>query len=235
VTRRRLVAALFLVCAACKPAPQQTAKPAAASGPQVRATVVTIRTTTLPDNKTTTHTIVIAGDHARATNEHDTWRLYDTRANTVTFVDDIAKTARTEPLAQLLKRRRAAFANALPDHYPRATLTHGAKRTLQGVTAEQSIITAAAFRHELWLAEHPAIPRGLFALMHASDTLSSPLAPMMRTADEALVTTRAFPLAEHIEVAYGKSKIVVDRSVVSIAQQDVPASLVTVPGSYVKR
>ncbi|MBV8516788.1 MAG: hypothetical protein JO197_05220 [Acidobacteria bacterium] len=212
----------------CKPAPPQPATPAA-SGPQIRATVVTIRTTTLPENKSITHTLVIAGDHARATNEHDTWRLYDTKANTVTYVDDIAKTIRTETLAQIVKRRHGALANALPEHYPRATLTHGTKRTLQGVTAEQSIITAATFRHELWLGEHPAIPRGLFALMHASEPLSSPLAPMMRDVEEPLLATRAFPLAEHIEMTFGNSKIAVDREVVSIAQQNVPASLVTVP------
>ena len=234
MTCRRLVPVLILVCVACKPAPQ-AAKPAAASGPHVRATVVTIRTTTQPDNKTVTQTLVIAGDRARETNERDTWRLYDTKANTVTYVDDIAKTIRTEPLAQIVKRRRGALANALPDHYPRATLTRGAKRTLQGVVAEQSIVTAGAFRHELWLGEHPAIPRGLFAMMHASETLSSPLAPMMRAAEESLLATRAFPLAEHIELAYGKSKIVVDRSVVSITQQDVPASLVTPPNGYTRR
>ncbi|HEX8171878.1 MAG TPA: hypothetical protein VF824_15175 [Thermoanaerobaculia bacterium] len=223
---------LLIVCVSCKPAPKPAAT-RAASGPQVRATVVTIKTTIQPENRTTTHTLVIAGNRARSTDEHDTWRLFDTKANTVTFVDDIAKTIRTEPLAAIVKRRRETLAKTLPPHYPRAQLVRaGARRAIAGVNAEQSVITAGAYRRELWLAEHPSIPRGLFAMLHASDVLSSPLAPMMRVADDALVATRAFPMLDHAELAIGKEKMVIDRAVVSVEQRDVPEAMVTAPKGY---
>jgi hypothetical protein len=230
--RRRFGILLVLVCLACKqPPPKKPAAPAA--GPQVRATVVTIRTTIQPENKTYTHTLVIARGRARSTDELDQWRLFDTSAKSVTFVDDVAKTVRTESLDSLLQRHRQALAAALPEYYPRARATPtGAKRPMHGVTAEETRIEAGAYRRELWLAEHRAIPHGLFAMMQASDGASSPLAPMMRNADAALTGTRAFPLLDHSELPYGKSKLVVDREVIAIREQNVPEALLSVPRGY---
>ena len=228
---RRIAIFLTLLCVACKPDAPKPAKPAA--GPQVRATVVTIRTTIEPAKTAHTHTLVIAGDRARDTGERDAWRLYDTKANTVTFVDDVARTIRTEPLPAILARRRTATAASVAPYYPRVKLVATAeKKPLHGATAEQHVLESGKYKRELWLAEHPAIPGGLFAMMHASDALSSPLAPMMRAADEALLAARGFPLTDHTEVPLADGKMVVDRSVVSIAQQQVPEGVLALPKGY---
>lgn len=217
---------------ACKPAPPQPAAPKAA-GPTVRATVVTIRTTMTPESRTQTRTLVIVGDKARDTGEHEVWRLLDTKANTVTFVDEIERTIRTESMKTILAKRRAIMANGLPAHYPRVRLLRpGTKRPLQGVTAELLVIESGAYKRELWLGEHPAIPRGLFAMMYASDPPTLPLAPMMRAVDEALIDTRGFPLADHAEVPVSKDRLIVDRAVISIAVRDVPQTLVAIPKGY---
>ncbi len=222
---RRLPSAipvLLLVCTGCKQAPPQ--KPAAqAAGPQVRATVVTIRTTIQPDNKTYTHTLVIARGRARSTDELDQWRLFDTNAKSVTFVDDIAKTARTEPMQSLLKKRREALAAALPSYYPRARVT----RTPKGL-----VIEVGDYRRELELSDNRAIPRGLFAMMQASDSASSPLAPIMHAADDALTSTELFPARDHSELPYGGRKLIVDRAVVSVVERNVPEQLLNVPPGY---
>lgn len=229
---RRLCLLVIAVCASCKPAPQP-ANPAAA-GPQVRATVVTIRTTI--DKKPHDHTLVIAGDRARSTAEHDVWRLFDTRAKTVTVVDDVARTVKTEPLAAIIERREAVNAAALPPHYARAKLARTKEhRELQGVRAEQVTITAGGYKRELWLAEHPAIPAELFAMLHASETPSSPLAPMMRDVDRELVAVRGFPLLDRTTVPVGKGELVVERAVVAISQRDVPESMVAIPKGYEDR
>jgi hypothetical protein len=202
-------------------------------GPTVRATVVTIRTTMKPEARTQMRTLVIAGDKARDTGEHDVWRLFDTKANTVTFVDEIARTIRTEPLKTIIEKRRGLTAHGLPQHYPRVRVERpGTKRPMQGVTAELMVIESGAYKRELWLGEHPAIPRGLFAMMYASDPPTMPLAPMMRAVDEALVETRGFPLADHAEVPVSKDTLIVDRAVIGIATRDVPESLVTIPKGY---
>jgi hypothetical protein len=229
--KRLALLCLLVVCISCKPAPKPVKT--AAAGPVVRATVVTMRTTIEPDKRTFDTTLIIAGDRVRNTADRDTWRLYDTKARTVTFVDDVDKTIRTEPLATILQRRKTTFASALPAHFPHARITRGsATKTIQGVKTEQSVIDAGTYKRELWLGEHRAIPRDLFAMMHAAEPPSTPLAPMMRDVDAALVAMRGFPLADHSEVEYGKTKLVVDRTVVSIVQKDVPESLVTPPKNY---
>ncbi len=221
--------ALFIGC------PSDAPKPAArtAAGPTIRATVVTIRTVMKPEERTLTRTLVIAGDRARDTSEQDVWRLFDTKANTVTFVDDIAKTIRTETLQKLIAQRREITKDPLPPYFPRARLVRsGTKKPMQGATAESIVIESGAYKRELWLAEHPAIPRGLFAMMYASDAPTPPLAPMMREVDEALMAMRGFPLADRAEVPVAKNTLIVERAVTAIAQRDVPQAALALPKGY---
>jgi hypothetical protein len=233
VFSRRLATLVVAVCISCKQAPQQQQARPASAQPQVNATVVTIRTNIEPAKKTHTHTLIVIGDRARSTSELDTWRLFDTKADTVTFIDDVAKTYRIEKLQDEVKQRRTALAATLPPHYPRLQVRRtGTKKPLQGVNAEQSVIEGKGYRRELWLAEHPAIPRGLFAMMHASERPSSPLAPMMRAVDEALVSTRGFPLVDRAEITYGNQKMVVERTVVSVEKKQVAENALTVPRDY---
>jgi hypothetical protein len=221
--------AVIVGCQSDAPKPSAT-KPA---GPTTRATVVTIRTTMKPEERTLTRTLVIAGDRARDTSEQDVWRLFDTKANTVTFVDDIARTIRTEPLQKLIAQRRAITRESLPPYFPHARLVRsGTKKPMQGATAESLVIESGAYKRELWLAEHPAIPRGLFAMMYASDAATPPLAPMMREVDEALLAMRGFPLADRAEVPVAKNTLIVDRAVTAIAQRDVPQAVLAIPKGY---
>src|SRR5207253_2419602 len=77
---RLLFLALLLALTGCK---QEAKKRVTAipTGPQVRATVITIETKIQPDNKTFSHTIVISGDKARSLDEIDHWRLIDLKSN----------------------------------------------------------------------------------------------------------------------------------------------------------
>ncbi|HET7433330.1 MAG TPA: hypothetical protein VFN10_01320, partial [Thermoanaerobaculia bacterium] len=228
----RRFALLLILCVACKPGTTPPAQKNA--GPQVRATVVTIRTSVEPGKRSFTRTLVILGDKARLTNEHDAWRLFDVKQKSVTFVDDIARTHRTEPLATILKNRQTVLARPIPPQIPHVAWQQaGVHKTIQGVDAQQAVVTAGAYRRELWIGRHPAIPEELYAMIVASDAPASPLAPMMAAADRALVAMRGFPLVDHAELPFGKSeKFVVDHTVVSIAQQPVAATLLQVPGDY---
>jgi len=173
--------------------------------------VVTIRTTLQPQNKTFTHTLVIANGHARSGDEVDVWRLFDIRNKQVIFVDDLAKTVRKAPLATLIEERRKELAKA-PLH-PEFTVT-GAKRVILGVTAAEHLVRAGGYERRLWIAKHPSIPDELFAMMQASAS----------TPAEALLQVQGFPLIDRAELPYGDKKMVVERSVVSIAQREVPES-----------
>jgi hypothetical protein len=201
--------------------------------PAIRATVVTIQTTIQPANKTYSHEIVIANNRARSTDEADQWRLFDFAQKQVTYVDDIAHTVRVQSFADAIAARRAALAHPVPEGLPRAQFAvTNAQKTLQGVVAKQSVIRLGAYQRELWIGSHPLIPSGLFAMLQASQPVSSPLAGITRTADEALMEVQGFPLADHAELPYENKKMVVDNVVTKIDQRDVPATLLAVSGKY---
>lgn len=220
--------ALFFSCEPTLPTARRRA-----DVPKMQATVIDIRTVTQPDNRTTDHSIVIAGDQARSTDELDRWRLFDLKNETVTFVDDLAKTRRTEPIASLLARRRRTLSLPVDEKVPRAEFSTTAEtRPVLGIPASQSVITAGGYRRELWIGTHPQIPPRLFALMQISDPPSSPLAPMMKSADEALVNVRGFPLVDRSELPVGESRMTVERSVAAVGVRNVPQSLLKIPADY---
>jgi hypothetical protein len=230
VIDRRLVL-VVLLCLSCKPpAPSKpgAATATAPAGPQLRATVVTIETKLAAPDRTLRHTITIANGRARSSDELDRWRLFDLTNNRVTFVDELEQTVRTVDAKQLTADRRGSLADddEVPDGLPRAEVVRGATpRAVLGVNANELVVRLGAYERHLWIAQHDAIPPQLFAMMQASEPVATPLAPVMRAADEALLAVRGFPLEDHAELPYGDRKMIVDRKVVSIAQANVPAAL----------
>jgi len=152
-----ILALLVLSCRSDinKPAPSPAV-------PQVRATVITIETTVQPQNKTFTHSIVIAGDKARSLDEIDQWRLFDLKANTVTLVDEIAKSYRT-----------SAVARETEDRGLEATRE---TKPLQGVNATLWTTRKGGYVRQLWIGNHPAIPPQLFSMMSGIKMQGFPLA-----------------------------------------------------------
>lgn len=201
-------------------------------GPQVEATVVTLRTTIQPANKATTTTLIIADDLARSTEEVGEWRLFDLRENRVAFVNDFAKTYRYESLESLRERHTDASSEPLSEKIPRVqySLTN-ARRDILGVPATQSIVKLGGYQREIWFGSHPLIPPQLFALMQASRAPGFD-APVSKRLDDALLSMRGFPLADHAELPYAQTKLVVDRDVVSIERRNVTASLLDIPDTY---
>ena len=212
---------------------RRAGRAAVAAEPQIAATVITMQTVVQPANTTFTRRIVIANNRARDMADVDHWRLIDLDQNSVTFVDDITKTFRTESIRSLVQNRRAADAGRAPDHGPRIEfVSTGAKRVLQGVTATQALVRAGAYARELWIGEHPAVPPNLFAVLYVSEPMSSSFAPAMKAVDEAMIAMHGLPLADHAELPYGKSKLIVDRTVTGIEQRNVPQSWLTLPAAY---
>jgi len=166
------------------------------------------------------HSITIANDRARSGDELDAWRLIDLKANTVTYVNEIAHTIRTENVADLTKKHRAALDAALPGYIPRAQVTSS-----NGTVS----IRAGAYTRTMKFAQDPRIPPQLYSIMVASDPSYSPYAPMMKSVDEALINVRGFPMSDHAELALDDSKMVVDRNVVKVEQKNVDKSWLEVP------
>jgi hypothetical protein len=217
-----IIAAPLILCASCKPQPKKPAVSFAAA-PQTRATVLTIETTIQPSNKKIVHSLTIANDRARSGDELDQWRLFDLKANTVTYVDNIKKTYRTEPIASLVEQHRAALAAAIPTYIPRAEVA---------ASAGKIIIRAGGYARTLTVVDHPLIPPQLFSWMVASDPSESPYAPMMKVSDEALLNMRGFPMSDHAEMAVDGKKLAIDRNVVNVEQKNIDASWLSVPAHF---
>jgi hypothetical protein len=201
--------------------------------PQVRATVITLQTTVQPQNKTFIHVLAIADGRARSSEEVDSWRLIDLNRNSVTFVDDITKTYRSESFASLFASRQAAMEQTLQDGIPRAkVVATGAKRTIHGLTASQLAVRLGAYQRDLWIADHPALPPRLFTIMSLTQPAATPLAPAMNALDDALLNLRGFALEDHAELPFGNTRMIVDTMVLKIEQRDVPQSWLNVSSNY---
>lgn len=227
-----VVAVLAVACDKPVQELKKVVRAARRTGPQILATVVTVRTTLQPANKATTTTVVIADDLARATEEAGEWRLFDLKENRVAFVNDFAKTYRYESLQAMRDRHDDASSDELSPKTPRVEYAvTNIHRDILGVPATQSIVKLGGYRREIWFGSHPLIPPQLFALMQASRA-PGPDAPVSKRLDDALLTMTGFPLADHAELPYAKTKIVVDRNVVSIEQKNVAATMLDIPETY---
>lgn len=233
VRRQRIIACVLAVASSCREVAKVSRTAEAVREPQVRATVVTLQTTIQPQNKTFIHVLAIANGRARSSEEVDSWRLIDLNRNSVTFVDDITKTYRTESFASLFARRREAMVQTLPDGIPRAKVSAtGAKRTIRGLTASQLAVRLGAYQRDLWIANDPALPPQLFTIMSLTQPVTTPLAPTVKALDDALLNLRGFALEDHAELPYGNTRMIVDTMVLKIEQRDVPKSWLNVSLHY---
>jgi hypothetical protein len=216
---------------ACKPQPSKPL--AAAPIPQMRATVVTIRTTTAPANKTFTHALVIADGKARIGNEVDRWRLFDFKNKRVLFVDELSKSYRTVAFDSLLQSRRKAIEAPASDGLARATIEKTANaRQIAGVNGTQYLIRMGKYERQLWMGEHPAIPPSLFAMINASQTETTPIGAVAREPMKTLLELPGYPLIDRSELPYDGKTIAIERTVVKVEEKDVPSGWLDVPKGF---
>lgn len=226
-----LLMAPLLVANGCERRPAQQRQLGA--GRQIRATVLTIRTTIRPQNKTFVYWLAIADDRARLGSEVDQWRLFDFQKQTVAFVDDLTRTYRTVAMSSLVAAYRSSARTALPDGIPLAEyVATGNQRTICGINATLSIVRMGGYERELWMADAEDIPPELFSLMLASQPSDSLLRGAMRDVAAALLQIRGFPLADRARLTYGNTQMSVDREVVRIEAKDVPASWLSIDKDY---
>jgi len=198
-----VIAFACAIVVACKEARIVEKRVVNAVEPKTAATVITLQTSLQPQNRTFQHSIFISDGRARSSDEVDRWRLFDLTANRVSYVDDLSKTYYTTKLD-------AAEVSGAPQ-----IVATGAKKPLLGVEATQYVIRVGGFQRELWMGSPPQIPENLFGMI-----------------DSNFASLPGFPLVDHSELPYGKTKMVVDRTVVKIEQQNVPLDSVAIPSDY---
>ncbi len=91
----------------------------------------------------------------------------------------------------------------------------GAKRPILGVEAAQYLIRLGGYQRELWIGTPSQIPPNLFGMI-----------------DSEFAKLPGFPLLDHAELPYGKTKMILDRNVLKIEQRNVPQSSLDIPSDY---
>lgn len=91
----------------------------------------------------------------------------------------------------------------------------GTRRPILGVDAAQYLIRMGGYQRELWMGAPPQIPPNLFGMI-----------------DSEFAKLPGFPLVDHAELPYGKTKMILDRVVMKIEQRDVPQSSLDIPSDY---
>lgn len=202
-------------------------------GPRLQAQVLTVDTNLVPENKAFRHLVVIAGNKARIGNELDEWRLFDFDNNTVTFVDDIDRSYRTQTFDSLLREKRTALSRAMPEFLPQADFVDtGEVRTINGFPAQLYIVRLGSYQRSLWMSAELNVPARLFPLMIASEPLTSPYAPAMAPVFEALVELRGTPVIDRSDMVWEGQPRIIEKKLVSAEQRNVPISWLQIPMGY---
>jgi hypothetical protein len=227
------IALLVVVAAlaACGEAPTQP--PAARKLPQIEATVVTLRTTVTGSDRAVIHRVVASDGKARIGNELDRWRLFDFTNKTVTFVDEVERSFRTETFDAVLATRRTATSKALPGQLPRARVESSQEtRTIAGVPGQRHSILLGAYRRDLWLSREPVVDPMFFTILSATEPIEAEFAGIMRDAYPRLAALRGFPLLDRSELPVGAELVIAERIVEKIEQTSIPAVWLQIPEGY---
>lgn len=225
--------ALFVAAVAVFACREKPAAPAVRKLPQIEATIVTVRTNVSESEKATIHKVVAADGKARIGNELDHWRLFDFTNRTVTRVDEVERSYRTESFDDLFAARRKATARPVPQGVPRARFeVSNEVRTIAGLTAQRHSVRLGEYRRDLWISREPLIDPMLFAIASASEAMEAEYGGVMRDVYPRIVALRGFPLIDRSEIAAGKQTVIAERIVEKIERGPIPAAWLQIPTAY---
>ncbi|HXI12509.1 MAG TPA: hypothetical protein VNM92_07670 [Thermoanaerobaculia bacterium] len=246
-TAAALVIAMFalVACSQDRAAPEAIKPPAEAAagterttertadGPQVEATLITVRTVTLPGVREFSHQTVVAEGKVRMSDEVDRWRLFDLEQDTVTWVDDVAKTYRTHRGDALRREATATAESSLPHGLREAEwFRTGAQRNIAGVNAQQYVIKIGAYNRQLWVGSLPRVPGKFLSLAFASDMNKGPYRGLMRKAMPAMIALEGFIMFDRSDMQVGRDSLSIERTVTKVEQGRVSRAWLAIPSGY---
>lgn len=236
--RGLLCAAVALTCAAvvaCSkpdlPIPGLIRR--APPGGRVRATVLSIRTNMSGKSHGFRHLIVYANNRVRIGNEVDSWRLFDLAARTVTTVDEVTRTYRTDSLSTVVRRHRQLLATPIPDLIKPAEVEivpHPA--SWNNIPIRRYRIRLGGYRRELWMSTTIIIPEPFWAMYLATEPLDGPYAGILQKTNGLLLLSAGFPVVDRSDMEYDGKTLVIEKVLEKVEDRAVPASWLKVPAGY---
>lgn len=172
---------LVILLASCRGSEVPATTTSSAAPPdRVQMLMLTYETVFEPDTRTMRFQISSDGSRVRLGNEAEQWRLFDTTKGTITFVDEIAKTARTVTYDQALTERTALIAQSVSETTPDASVVDGPGEPDRGHPTRKVSISVGNFKRDLILSEQTLLPSQFFAMKIVTDPMDPKHAGIMR-------------------------------------------------------
>lgn len=228
VPRKLLILAALALAVACRePQPPPPPPP-----PTVAATVLVYETVVTPENRSFRWQVLSDGTHVRFGDEAENWRLFDTRAKTIAFVDETRRTWRSVTFDDALAARRRLLETPLPEGAPRATVTEEPLGIVDGRGATKVSVAAGGYRRALVISTDPMLPSSTLAMKLVTDPLESEYAGMLKDLLPVLLLKNGTTLSDRNEITWEGGAMAVETRLVSVNANTLPKSLFEVPSAF---
>ncbi|MGK2856753.1 MAG: hypothetical protein ACSLFQ_06045 [Thermoanaerobaculia bacterium] len=222
-----ILAALALL-ASCR----EPASPSSPPPPSVAATVLVYETVVIPEDRSFRWQVLTDGTHVRFGDEAENWRLFDTHAGTITFVDEARRSWRSVKFDDALAARKRLLETPLPEGAPRARVSEAPLGVIDGRDAVAITVEAGGYRRALVLSTGALLPAGSLAMKAVTDPLEPESAGMLRDLLPRLLAKEGTTLSDRNEVTYEGGAMVVETRLVSVKANTLPKSLFEVPAGF---
>lgn len=236
-TLRRLAAfsMIVLLLAACG-GKEKTAEAPQPEMPSdaVQALMLVYETVIGPENRSVRFQVASDGTFVRLGNETENWRLFDTKARTITFVDQTAGTATEVTFDGALAERTALLATAPAEGTPTASIVEGPGEPERGKATHRIHITVGSFTREILLSKDPLLPGEFFAMKAVTEPLDPRYASIMKDVLPALVRQNGTLLSEtNVLEIEGGGTVTATTKLVSVTTVQMSRKAFAVPDNIV--
>lgn len=199
----------------------------------IRATVMNMKLVIPAEKRSVSYKVILAGNKMRIGDEIDRWRLFDLGTDTVTFVDDVARSYRVVSGTELVRAALDSVRVPVPPSFaPAQVLTPGGTTRISGYSARPLVIRMGAYEREMWISGEVPVPGRFLALQLASDASAGPLSGVMRNVLPTLLEQQGFVVLERSRLPLETTTMSMERSLVSVEQEQVPQAWVSIPAGY---
>lgn len=187
-----------LILAACGGGDERAEAPAPPQQPpdSVQALMLTYETVLSPDGRTARFHVASDGTFVRLGNETESWRLFDTKNRTITFVDQAAGTATEVSFDDAVAERGRQLADAPTEGAPTASVVEGPGEPERGHATHRVHVKVGTFSREIILSKEVLLPGELFAMKVVTDPVDPRYASILRDITPVLLRQNGTLLSE---------------------------------------
>lgn len=196
----------------------------------VQALMLTYETVIMPEQKSIRFQVASDGAFVRLGNETENWRLFDTKNETITFVDQTSGIATEVTFQDALAERTRMLAAAPVEGAPSASIVEGPGEPERGHPTHRVHIKVGTYSREIVLSTDRLLPDEFFAMKIATDPLDSRYASIMKDVMPVLVRQTGTLLSETNQLTFEEGEpITATTTLVSVTTIQLSRKAFSVP------